>query len=871
LREPEGHLAEQHYQATHTHHSKFPEWWKTSPLDLADLGAGLVLYLHLVRGLALTFSAMTVFFLVNIVINSLGNEYSSDANMERTMLGNFGSVATVGLECESENLGSCMPVVYSNRTMDMAGEAVDKEEVIVAEAIMDVLGLLPLVVFLVWMYRKQDAIVADVDANSVTVDDYTVLVKGLPKIASDTSLLQHMERFGQVVEVQLGRDVGNMLNLTMRRGALAKRIESQLAKQHQASEKGNNRAVSAAEARSKVLVSEVRDINKQVREMIAHAGEAEAAMAFVTFREEQAYMACLQSKPQFWYERLFADKSVKFEGKLLKFAPAPPPSDILWENLGVSRKNQMFRSCLAWMCFIVLLVISFALITVVTSMQSSLQQVDDATCAASQCEYDYQANPPEITSIQARNTYYFCFTDKFWSGEPAADATELTCTTQLSDCYACYCFKLIQGGDLFGKEQTYCKPYTSGYTIELGLGVLSTVLVVAINFALKSVATRLVELEKHHNTSSFQSSTMEKLFVAQFINTAMVAVIVNARWPWITDQLEGTPLDGNAFIGQYTDIDSTWYQDVGSSIVVTMMVSPVFKRAMVLYQYFAIKWARFSADKSALTQHELNAAYMGPEFLLAERYGELLNAVFVTLTFCSGMPILVPLAALNLISQYFADKYELLRQSREPPRYQTNLADAALRHLVGAPVVHLCFASWMFTFFYAARDEPLDSLFGAQLRLLLTIIGGLPDPIGNLFGALDVDTAKSRLLQRNGAPVVFVLFLLIWALVLSVVYKLGSKRLKALAGGSNQVAVELEGCPPLDIAIRTGRLYGMSSYCIRENQKYAAAFIVPEFNEIDDVSAPKVSGLEDRDEEHTQGEDGVQNMQRQDWGDDMYS
>lgn len=36
-------------------------------------------------------------------------------------------------------------------------------------------------------------------------------------------------------------------------------------------------------------------------------------------------------------------------------------------------------------------------------------------------------------------------------------------------------------------------------------------------------------------------------------------------------------------------------------------------------------------------------------------------------------------------------------------------------------------------------------------------------------------------------------------------------------------------------------------------------------------SAPKVSGLEDRDEEHTQGEDGVQNMQRQDWGDDMYS
>lgn len=40
----------------------------------------------------------------------------------------------------------------------------------------------------------------------------------------------------------------------------------------------------------------------------------------------------------------------------------------------------------------------------------------------------------------------------------------------------------------------------------------------------------------------------------------MVAVIVNARWPWITDQLEGTPLDGNAFIGQYTDIDSTWYQ-----------------------------------------------------------------------------------------------------------------------------------------------------------------------------------------------------------------------------------------------------------------------------------------------------------------------
>ena len=62
-----------------------------------------------------------------------------------------------------------------------------------------------------------------------------------------------------------------------------------------------------------------------------------------------------------------------------------------------------------------------------------------------------------------------------------------------------------------------------------------------------------------------------------------------------------------------------------------------------------------------LTQRELNRAYEGPEFELADKYGEHLGIVFVTMLFSSGMPILYLAAGLSFYVTYMLEKWYILQ------------------------------------------------------------------------------------------------------------------------------------------------------------------------------------------------------------------
>ena len=52
--------------------------------------------------------------------------------------------------------------------------------------------------------------------------------------------------------------------------------------------------------------------------------------------------------------------------------------------------------------------------------------------------------------------------------------------------------------------------------------------------------------------------------------------------------------------------------------------------------------------------------YTGPEVELSERYGAMLNAVFVILMYSPGMPILYSFGVIFFASAYWADKITLL-------------------------------------------------------------------------------------------------------------------------------------------------------------------------------------------------------------------
>ena len=57
-----------------------------------------------------------------------------------------------------------------------------------------------------------------------------------------------------------------------------------------------------------------------------------------------------------------------------------------------------------------------------------------------------------------------------------------------------------------------------------------------------------------------------------------------------------------------------------------------------------------------LTQQDLNEGFLGTPFNLAFRYAQALMVVFVTMLYCGGLPLLMPLACVALGFRFWMDK-----------------------------------------------------------------------------------------------------------------------------------------------------------------------------------------------------------------------
>ena len=133
----------------------------------------------------------------------------------------------------------------------------------------------------------------------------------------------------------------------------------------------------------------------------------------------------------------------------------------------------------------------------------------------------------------------------------------------------------------------------------------------------------------------------------------------------------------------------------------------------------------------------------GPDFVLAVRYGEILNILFVTITFSAGLPILVPMAGFSFAVQYYVDKFDFMRVSGLP-RYGggTAMAEGAAGIIAYACIWHLPFAIWANSFYRMEEDKYVSGLVGVYVEELRGIWDStVPAPFNTFFGAVP-DTAE---------------------------------------------------------------------------------------------------------------------------------
>ena len=85
--------------------------------------------------------------------------------------------------------------------------------------------------------------------------------------------------------------------------------------------------------------------------------------------------------------------------------------------------------------------------------------------------------------------------------------------------------------------------------------------VVVVNALLRVLLQAIVAMEGHETQSKVQSSIFMKIFVAQFVNTAILTLFINGHVESVVTPISvGTV---SVFDGTYPDFNKEWYKTVG--------------------------------------------------------------------------------------------------------------------------------------------------------------------------------------------------------------------------------------------------------------------------------------------------------------------
>ena len=188
----------------------------------------------------------------------------------------------------------------------------------------DLVGVFLFFVVMFFLQRRQNAIVAAVDEDSIEISDYSVTVKGLPEDATDKEEVRCFFelKFGKVVDAVLARNDGVLLALFKNRSVLAMRKDELHAKHVKRGTKHTARAMEKITRKIEIMDDEIEKLKSK--------RNFKTKLAFVTFSDEESLLDCLQASPRTWLGRYLMPEEEKFRGThAYTVQQAPAPTDVM--------------------------------------------------------------------------------------------------------------------------------------------------------------------------------------------------------------------------------------------------------------------------------------------------------------------------------------------------------------------------------------------------------------------------------------------------------------------------------------------------------------------------------------------------------------
>ena len=615
-------------------------------------------------------------------------------------------------------------------------QGLDKRKVLLVMSCLDAAAMVSILAVLVWFKKAVTDAVLKADLESITISDYSVQLHGLPsEPLTAEEVKAHLEaalshanpevKDHEIARVYVAKEWGVLLERLEAKGLLEEQLDSVRA-QAAATKKDMSK-------KCKKLEEEIKKLSDRLGVKELDETKMNACGAFVTFNTTHAKDAALAAFPGGAFRAAFPGLQPpqrRFRGKHhLRAREAGDPSDILYENLHYSAMNRQLRQT-AIGIFVFCLLLGTTGITIVSKSYEK-DQPPSVSCAAVGAGTTLPCNsiwnltattansqPARVAAgtlaadITGESCVSFVSSSGLWTvpytsfvntALPPMDAMNgqsnilanntgssvVSCAASV--CQSCYCQAqgLASWYSNTNGLNAFCGRFWKSYLASWALRGMAIVFVIVSNLVFTHTIPVATRLEKFPTRGGEQTGVAVKTFLSTWFNAYVVTLLVYAG---IT-RLDNFPL---VFKGPYVDYTPSWMANIGSSLFITTFTQAVQPPLVAALVAKIGSLMRNHKVKSQYTQRDLNNLFAGPEWNLAVRAAQVLNAAWLGLIMCGMFPGVAYLLAFLFWLTYWSDKYQICRVCRMPPRYDARMVLTLRKLLVWGVWIHFGVTAWAF-------------------------------------------------------------------------------------------------------------------------------------------------------------------------------
>ena len=788
-------------------------WQEGLVSEFSMYGSGVSNYFKFLKWGIWLFAGLTIIFLPMLIININGPYTRSTTGLNVLSMTTVGNLQdTVANATVSVNIPGCANYGFENISCTL-----DAVTLGYLYCWLDIAGVIFALVATFWLIKFQRIEESTVEKTTISAADFTIVVKGLPSIPSDTpdwrlagalELEEHflgllhrtVKQHRKVTSVRFAFDQHELITMCKERGDLMNK-KAQLIHQHRyeatqirRGEDGGHiftlsnkeREAKVAKARKeffeKVTAIEykIKCINQALEKasLLPHKPIA----AFVTFDDNLSPKLAINSYNLNYFTWWFMRPYLRLREKRLNVKRAPEPSTLIWENMQASWKDRTLRRIMTTV---------FALCTVLLSLFTTfgakvLQNKATLSGGTSLCPSEFYSlsTSQQEAYVNANNAYLHCYCDQFSAFKQATESA--------------------------------CKSYAKKAVEAQVLTYFASLIVVIVKVMLHVIVRWLADFELHHSDDTKARSIFMRLFVLEYVNTSFVFLVSD-------DNAVLQKIFGYTSVST-SEFSSSWFSSIGTTIILVQIQDIVVSKAIVMYDLFVLKFKQYMARTRkgyVLSQEELNKIYMGLEFEMPFRYAQLLSTIFVTFTFGIGIPLLYPIACATMLFAYFLDKFIFVSYSLTPERLNATLSHSVAQILPFALVIHLGMSIWVLS---------NNELFSNMTTTAVS---------SEYLKAEYVTSSKmyDRITRQQTFPL-FVFLLLIGGIhmvllfskqIISMLHKcrraiFGSKKSQRVAEKALDYASHHESLVTYTRAVQRNLIKGLNNYNLLQNTKYKEMF-----------------------------------------------